>query len=382
MYSTFYDSIRSWNFFLKKIVPIPILAALLFSQHVQADGPPTLETLLIVDKGDQLILNWNFHYNLLPPTFVLREKQGQTISLQDPLTLQQNLSDLISVAFDIRIDGRQVRPIQITKLTISPDKGCHTTLIYPGRPSGHLELRVPVLQYLPDAYVMSYQIFSLKNMGMGMSGDFLGLKGPFSSALHYVQMAGDGSSPPSSSPVESASATSFKAEIRTAWVNDNWLFICVVLLLMQMGKRVVILILSMMVCWILLCLLWAAANYKFPWQIPEIVLGLPTVLLCWITIKHPEKMVWLTLITLAAGILNACYDIQQIPLANGDKAVPALIGLCLGFVGGIALVLLVLVPLLWECKKYPEFQKGWAPRICWVIAGMAILLPLQKLFFG
>jgi len=81
-------------------------------------------------------------------------------------------------------------------------------------------------------------------------------------------------------------------------------------------------------------------------------------------------------------MLNACYDVQQIPLENIDKAVPALIGLSLGFAGGMGLVLLVLLPLLWECKKYPPFQTEWAPKICWVVAVIAIVVPVQKFFFG
>jgi hypothetical protein len=48
----------------------------------------------------------------------------------------------------------------------------------------------------------------------------------------------------------------------------------------------------------------------------------------------------------------------------------------------MGLVLLVLVPLLWECKKYPQFQTDWAPKICWVVAVIAIVAPAQKFFFG
>jgi hypothetical protein len=317
----------------------------------------------------------------LPPTFVLQEKASQTITLNDPQTLNQNLSDLVSVAFDVHIDGQEVGQVKIEKLTVLPDRRCMVIFSYPAHPYGHVEIRAPILQYFPDTFFIYYEIFNIHNMGMGKSG-FLGRKAPYQPIIDYTLLASDGSGPPVEVKTESASSVAFKAEIRTAWINYNWLFICVILLLMQMPKRVVILVVSMIVCWILLCLLWVFADYKFPWKIPEIVLGIPTVLLCVVTVKYPDRMVGLTLITLAAGILNACYDIQQIPLANLEKAIPALIGLSLGFAGGMGLVLLVLVPLLWECKKYPRFQTDWAPKICWVVAVIAIVAPAQKFFFG
>jgi hypothetical protein len=382
MDSTFLAPTRPERTFLPKILSLLLLATILFPRHLQADTIMSLETLRIADQGSQLTLYWNFSYTLLPPTFVLREKASQTISLQDPQTLNQNLSDLVSVAFDIRIDGQKIDHLKIQKLTILPDLRCSVVLVCPAHPKGHVEIRAPILQYLPDSYFIYYEAFNIKNMGLGSTG-FLGRKAPYQSIIEYTQLASDGSGPPLVVPkAESSSSIAFKTEIRTAWINDNWLLICVVLLLMQMPKRVVILVVSMIACWILLCLLWVFADYKFPWRIPELVLGLPTVLLCVVTIKYPERVLWLTLIALAAGMLNACYDIQQIPLANLDKAIPALIGLSLGFAGGMGLVLLVLVPLLWECKKHPQFQTDWAPKICWVVAVIAILAPAQKFFFG
>jgi len=149
-----------------------------------------------------------------------------------------------------------------------------------------------------------------------------------------------------------------------------------------MAKRVLLLVLSIVLCWVLLCLLWVLAGFKVPWQIPELLLSLPTVLLCVVAIKCPRRAGWIGAITFAAGILNACYDIQQVPLASVDQALPQLTGLSLGFVVGLALVLLVLVPLNWECQKYPGFSTEWAPRICWVVAALAVLVPAQKYFFG
>jgi hypothetical protein len=385
MDSTFFASSRSWRISFPKILPLLFLTAALFPRSLQADTVMSLETLRISDQGSQLTLTWNFNYLLLPPTFILREKGSETISLNDPQTLRQNLSDVIPVAFDIRIDGQPAGPLTIEKLTVSPNQRCTVVLVCPGHPKGHVEVRAPILQYLPDSYFIYYEAFNIKNMGLGKSG-FLGRKAPYQSLIDYTQLAADGSGPPLVPQVkpkaESVSSISFKAEIRTAWINYNWLLICVVLLLMQMPMRIVILVLSMIVCWILLCLLWVLADYKVPWQIPEIVLSLPTVLICIVTIQYPRRVVGLTLLTLAAGMLNACYDIQQIPLAHADKALPALIGLSLGFVGGLGLVLLVLVPLLWECKKYPQFQTDWAPKICWVVAAIAIIAPVQKFFFG
>jgi len=357
-----------------------LMVGISFFQALHADTAPPMD-LKIIDEGSRIVLSWKFHYPELPPTFILREKESETISLQDPQTLNQSLSDVISVAFDLKLDGKQVQPITAPQLTISPNKNCRVMLIYPGHPGAHLELRIPVLQYLPDSYLMNYEIINSRDISMALRGSILGRKGLFPEVVQYTQASANGSTPTPPSSVKSSSSASFKSEIGAAWINYNWLFICVVLLLMQMPKRIVLLIVTMMACWIFLCLLWVSANYKFPYHIPELALALPTVLLCWITIRHPEKYVWLTLVTLAAGMLNACYDLQQIPLSNLDKATPALIGLCLGFISGMVLVLVVLVPLLWECKKFPEFQTAWAPRICWIIAGLAVLVPLQKLFF-
>jgi hypothetical protein len=345
---------------------------------VSADPASTLQTLMIVDQGDFLTFQWSFYYVDFPPRFILREKPSKTISLDNPSTLYENMSEIISVAFDLRIDGQPVQPEKMARLTISPNKVCTVTLIYRGRPGGHMELRAPVLQYLPPIAMINYEILPLGHTNKIVTGNLMGHEGPFPQVIVYLEA---GKSDQSAPMMESASFALFKAQLRTAWINSNWLIISIILLVVYEPKRALAPLSVMVISWVALCLLVARDHLKFPWAVSELILAFPTILVAVIAATRPQRWLWVMLITLGAGLLNACYDLQQIRWDAEDRSSSALIGLCSGFVCGILSLVLILIILLHECKKYREFQAVWAPRICWLMAVLAILLPLQKFFF-
>ena len=330
-----------------------------------------MANLQIEDRGSQLVISWHFFYFLLPQQLVLHEKQDTPISLQtaDTQLLKQNLSDIALAAFDLKIDGQTVQPTLLS-LTTYPNRSCLVLLSYPGKPRSQVDLRAPILQYFPTGYYLTVSISS----STGKKGGIFGSR--FPPVIHFVQ----GDLP--RQPVKPFFSKDFIAEWGAAWVNYNWILSCLVLLLMRQPKQIGVLIASIMVCWIVLCFASAVFDCKLPYNLPQIALCVPTVLLCLVCIKYPKRFVLLTLLTVAAGVLNAWYDIQQIPLSVPAQTVNALVGLALGFAGGIALVLVVLVPLWWECKKYPGFQENWAPKISWIVAAVAVFLPLQKWLFG
>jgi hypothetical protein len=348
--------------------------------NLRADVVPTLQTLQIVDRGNHLVLNWSFYYAEFPSQFVLKEKQSETISLQDPAKLFQNISDLVSVAFDLRINGRAIQPEKIADLTIAPDKLCTAKVIYPGVPGGHLEVRAPVLQYLPPTYVINYSVFSLGLTNKPVNGDLSAQAGPFSQVIRYdeITSSGDWSLP----LADSVSFNLFKSALRTAWINPNWIFIIVILLLVQEPRRVIALVSLLIFEWVLICVLRGSGHLQFPWLIPELLLGGLTSVLGGAANKWPQKNARLVLLALIAGFFNACRDVQQIRWTPENETSGALGGLSLGFVASIGLILLVVIPLIWECKKFREFDRVWAPKICWAIAALALLLPIQKWIFG
>jgi hypothetical protein len=348
-------------------------ATVFFSfRHLDADVPErSMANLQIQDQGSQLIMSWHFFYFLLPKQFILHEKQDEPIALQvaDDHLLEQDLSDIVQVAFEVKIDGQTVRPT-LLKLTRYANKSCLVLLSYPGHVHSHVELRAPVLHYFPPGFVL---IVSVTN-STGKKGAFFGRN--FPPVVHFVQ--GD----ILRAPAKPFFSRDFIAEWGTAWVNYNWILTCVVLLLMRQPKQMAVLIGGIVVWWIFLSMAAVLFDFKVPYRIPEMVLCVPTVLLCILCGKDQGRFVLLTLVTGAAGLLNAGYDIQQIPLSEPAQTVNALIGLSMGFVGGMALVLLVVVPLWWECRKYPGFQESWAPKIAWAVAGVAVFLPIQKWLFG
>lgn len=332
-----------------------------------------MANLFIDDQGNRLVMRCHFFYRLLPAQFLLHEMQDKPISLPttDTQLLKQNLSAMALVAFDLKIDGQPVQPT-LLDLYLYPDQSCNVTLSYPGHPHGNAELRAPILQYFRPGYVISVSISSTT----GTKGAYFGKV--FPSVAHFTQGAVVVRHPPSQPLFSKA----FMAELGTAWVNYNWILLCVVLLITQHPKQIIVLVGSILICWAVLCYAAAVFDYKILYKIPEIVLGVPTILLCLISAKGRNRPILFTFVTLAGGLLNACYDMQQIALINPTRTINALAGLAMGFAGGLALVLLVLVPLWWECKKYPGFQENWAPKASWAVAILSIYLPLQKWLFG
>jgi len=354
---------------LSFVVAVSILG---LPRNLPADIPQrVMANLQIEDQGSRLIVSWHFFYFLLPQQFVLHEKNDEPIALltTDTHLLEKNLTDVVQAAFDLKVDGQTVQPTLLS-LTCYPNKSCLVTMSFPGRTGGKVELRAPVLQYFPPGYFLSVSVSG----SAGSKGYFFGKQ--FPPVVHFEQ-----------ADVPSPLAKAFfskdqVAEFSAAWVNYNWILTSIVLLLIRQLRLIAVLIATIVVSWILLSFAFALCDYKLPFKIPEMVLCVPTVLLCIMGVKNQSRMGWLVLITAVAGLLNAGYDIQQIPLSASATTLNALVGLALGFAGGMALVLLVLIPLWWEFKKYPGFQEYWAPKISWGVAALAVLLPLQKLLFG
>lgn len=341
-------------------------------RQLQADAPErNMANVKITDQGSHLLVSWHFFYFLLPQQFALHEKGDEPISLAeaDPSILEKNLREIAQTAFTVSVDGRVVEPALLS-LTLYPNKSCLVLLSFPGHSGSKVDFRAPVLQYFPPAYFLSISFSS----GKRMTGAYFGKQ--FPPVAHFVQ--GDVPAPPSK-PLFSQD---FIAEFGAAWVNYNWILSCVVLLLMRHPKQIFGLIATIVTCWIFLCVASTLFDYKLPFKVPQIALCIPTLLLCFICVKYPRQWALLTLVTLMAGLLNACYDIEQIPLSVPAQTANALAGLALGFAGGIALVLFVLIPLWWECRKYPGFEKIWAPKISWAVAALAVFLPIQKWIFG
>jgi hypothetical protein len=371
MISIFYNRCAPGRVFLRIIIFITA-SLFLSAPHLRADPPQYgMATLVIEDQGDQLTFNWHFFFRQFPAHFLLRERQNTPISLQepDPAVLKQNLSAVVQAAFDVRIDGQPVQP-KLLNLTLYSGRSCSVILSYPGHLHSKVEVRAPILQYLPPSFVFNVRI----QTATGATGAFFGKN--FPPVLHFVQ--GEVSRPWG----KAFFSNEFAGELGVAWVNYNWILTCIVLLLMGQPKQMAVLILSIVVFWISLCLAATVFSYQLPYSIPQLALCLPTILLCIVCAWRQNSLVLLTAITLASGLLNACYDIQQIPLSGSTRTINALVGLSLGFAGGIALVLLAVVPLWWECRKYPGFQESWAPKISWIIAAIALFLPLQKWLFG
>jgi hypothetical protein len=372
MRPTLNDQCEAGRRLLKAAFVVAAVSALFLGGNLRADTPEkNMANLKIEDQGTQMVVSWHFFYYLLPQNFVLHEMQDEPMALDtaDSHLLEKNLSDFVLSAFEVTVDGRTVQPTLLS-LSTYPNKSCLAFLSYPGHPHSTVKLEAPVLQYFSPNYFLGVSVTSTT----GKRGGFIG-KG-FARDFQFVQ----GDIP--RAPTKPLFSKDFIAEWGAAWVNYNWILSCLVLLLMRQMKQIALLIGSIVVCWILLCLASTLFDYRVPCKIPQIALGIVTVLLCILGTKYPQRFVLLTLVTMAAGALNAGYDIQQIPLTAPAQTVNALVGLAAGFAGGIAVVLVVVVPLWWECRKYPGFEQNWAPKICWGVAAIAVLLPIHKWIFG
>src|SRR5580658_6496208 len=172
------ESIRRFSF-------LAAIMVMLFSRHLQADMPQhRMANLFIEDQGNQLVMSCHFFYTLLPQQFLLHEMQDKPNSLPttDSRLLEQNLSAMARVAFDLKIDGRPVQPT-LLKLVLYAGSSCQMVLSYPGRPYGNAELRAPILQYFPPGYMISVSISSTT----GTKGAFFGKFSP--PVMHFTQGA-------------------------------------------------------------------------------------------------------------------------------------------------------------------------------------------------
>ncbi len=348
------------------------LAAGLLPFLLRADPTPSLDQLYVIDQGPQLSLIWHFYYKLLPAKFVLPQRNGVVISLADPSTRRQNLTDLAFAAFTLTIDGREAPPTGIAELTPAPDGGCFVTLLYRGHRKGRLELRDNLLPVYPASYVMNYEIYNPWARAEGVSGYFTG--GAASPVISYTQR-GSGSPPTMLSWLDGTPVALFKSELRAAWINANWLLMCLLLLLTQFPRRALRLGLALIAGWVLPTLLWLGCDAQLPFALPAIVPGLATVAICLLTRRAGLNFAWIAGGLAAAGILDACYDIQQTTLERPAPTPGNLLGFALGFVASLALIFLIGIPLVGECRRQPGFTTKWAPKICWGLAALALILP-------
>jgi hypothetical protein len=360
---------RPWT--TLKRVALAAVPLFLLSQPLAADMPErNMANVQIEDQGSRMLISWHFFHWLLPRQFILHEKQDELISMPaDPHLLEQKLSEIAKVAFDFKVDGSPVQPT-LLKLTLYPNNSCFVFMSVPGHPRADIEMSAPVLKYFPPGYFLSVTF----RTATGTKGAFFGTK--FPPVVHFQQ--GERPRPPG----KPFFSQDFIAEWGAAWVNYNWILTCLILLLMRQARQIAVLVASIVVCWIALCFASVLFDFKLTHKIPQIALCVPTLLVCLISVRFPKRWILLTLVAIVAGLMNACFDLQQIPLSVPAQTVNALAGLAFGFAGGIALVLLVLVPLWWECSKFPGFQESWAPRLSWIVAVLSVLLPLQKWLFG
>ncbi len=345
--------------------------------NVSADPASTLQTLMIVDQGDFLSFQWSFYYVDFPPRFDLKEKQGKTIVLDQSPAIYENISDIISVAFDLHIDGKAIQPEKIAGLTVSPNKVCTVTLLFRGKRGGHLEIRAPVLHYLPATAMINYEIVPLGHAEKVVTGNLVAHQGTFPTTIVYEETGSVNHSLP---VTNSKAIVLFKSELRTAWVNSNWLLMSIILLAVAKPRRSFTAVALIAAEWAILCFSTGSPHLKLHWEIPEILLGIPIFLLGVMGAKRPGNWHWIVLIAIGAGIPNTCHDLQQIRWAGGEQTTQNLMGATFGFACGLLGVILVLALLLQECKKFPQFERLWVGRICWFSGILALALPIQKMF--
>jgi hypothetical protein len=355
---------------------IVVLSLAAAARPLPADPTPSLDQLLFIPQGGQVTLLWHFYYKLLPPKFIFREKNSLAISLDDPATLKQNLTLVASNAFDLNLDDRPAPLTKIIELTLAPDGGCLAKLLYPGRRNGRLRLREPLLAYYPSSYVMDYRIFNPLRRGHLPAGYFMGGESS-SSVIEFVES--DQNAPPSvfdflyTTPV-----MLFKEDLRSAWINTNWLFIALLLVLTRPPRELYPFALIMAALWIVPCFFWTMDNLQVGLSIHPIFPALVTVAMCVLCRRRTLKFGALCAALAVAGLLNGCFDIQQTNLERPDADVLNLIGESLGFAAGLGLVFVIGYLLVAECRKFPGFNRDWKPKICWIFAILALALSFVR----
>ncbi len=337
-----------------------------------ADPTPSLDEVTVIDQGPQITVLWHFFPKLLPSKVSLDENPSQVVVLDDPATLKQNLAALAATAFALTVDGQPAPLAKVSELTVAPDGGCFATLLYPGRRNGHLQVREPLLPSYPSSYIINYQIYSPLDPARGVSGYFTG--GAPSPVVDYLQLGGE-VRPSAWDWVHAKPVALFKAALRTAWINPNWLFMAILLLLMRRAKDLWPLAWIMAGAWIIPCFFWVMDDLQVPFPIHPVVPALATVAICLLCLRPSLKFAILATAIGAAGLLNGCFDIQQTSIERPPSDVSNLIGLGAGFVAGLALIFAIGLPIVTECRKVPGFQRHWSPKIGGAIAALALILP-------
>jgi hypothetical protein len=344
----------------------------------RADPASLIQTLMVIDQGHFISFQWSFYFVDFPRTFVLKNDPAEKVALDDPATLEANLAKIVAAAFELKIDGQLVSPEKISRLTITPNQVCTVTMIYRGRPGASVELRAPVLQYLPPGAIINYEILPLNQARQLITGNLTAAPGPFAQAVTFREM-GDGRSP--APGFESAAQALFKLGLRTAWSDANWLFLASVLVVALRARRAVTILAVMFLAWVAVWLVFGPEGTRLPWRIPGLAAGLAVALVAGAAARcAPSRVV----LWLAAGtaFVTAASDLQQLSWFPEQKTVSAGLGLCAGFACGLVSIAVVLLLVVTECRKFHEFERTRAPKICWLVAVLALLLPLEKALFG
>ncbi len=337
---------------------------------LRADPVPSLDQLTVIDQGRQITILWHFFYKLLPAKFSVPENNLQ-IALDDPATLKPSLARLASSAFVLTLDGQPAPLTKLAELTVAPDGGCFATLLYPGRQNAHLQLRETLLPLYPASYVINYQIYSPLAPARGVSGYFTG-GGP-APAIDYTQISGN-LQPSLFDSLRATPVRLLEAEVRTAWINPNWLLLAILLVLMRPATDLYPLALLMAAAWIVPCFFWIMDALQVPWGIHPFVPGLITAILCFVGLTRAMNFPTLGAMVVLDGLLNSCFDIQQTSLERPAADVVNLIGAGVGFVVGLALIFIISYLLIAECRKFPGFDRDWKPKIVWSLAALALIL--------
>lgn len=362
---------------LRKFVSRCAFAALglfVFAPSLFADPVPSLDQLTVIDQGNHVTVIWHFYYKLLPSKPSLPPGNAQIV-LDDPATLKQNLAALASSAFEITLDGQPAPPEKISELNVAPDGGCFATLLFPGHKNAHMELRETILPLYPASYVINYEIYSPLDKARGVSGYFMG--GAASPAVEYVQIGGD-IQPSIFDALSATPVKLFKAELRTPWINTNWLFLAILLLLARPAREIYPLALVMAAAWIVPTFFWTMDNLQIPVAIHPIVPAICTAAMCVFCVRMRAGFPLLASLVAGVGFLNGCYDVQQTSVERPAAEVVNLIGLSAGFVASLALIFTIAYVLIVECRKFPGFDRDWKPKICWALAALALVLAFVR----
>ena len=341
---------------------------------LRADPVPSLDQLTVIDQGSQLTLIWHFYYKLLPKKFSL-PGSGVQVDLTDPATLRDQLIRLSRNAFALTVDGKPAPLADQGRVSLAADGGCDATLFYTGRQNAHIGLRETLLPLYPSSYIINYEIYSPLARAHSVTGYFQG--GAPSPVVAYTQV-GDDYKPSVLDALNATPVRLFKAELRAAWLNPGWLFLALIVLLLRPTRELYPLAWIMVMAWILPIFIWAANGVQVPFALHPLVTALITAAIAALGIwRAPSFGIFASTVALA-GLLNGCLEVQQTTLERPPPDGANLTGLVLGLIAGFALIFAIALPLLHECRKYPGFQRNWAPKIAVGLAVGAVVLALSR----